>query len=205
MFAQGVKNIPYDLNVICVGSEGVHSKRMVEHYGFTYIEKPNRPLSNKMNASVEAAKGSDYVICVGSDDILSPELFELYLGAMKQDYDFIGLQDLYFYDLRSGKALYWGGYSDKRKGKTVGAGRCISKRVLDSLDWQLWEKGHNRYLDSVMRAKPINEKVINLKKENVLAVDIKSGVNITHFEKWQNAQYIDPSIITNKFEYIKLA
>ena len=56
-----------------------------------------------------------------------------------------------------------------------------------------------------MRAKPINEKVISLKDSGVMAVDIKSGVNITHFAKWENANFIDPSIITDKFEYIKLA
>ena len=123
--------------------------------------------------------------------------------SLYQKKKLLGLQDLYFYDLKSRRALYWGGYRDrKRKGKTVGAGRCISKRILEKHNWQLWREGQNRYLDSNMLVKPINEKVINLQDEKVLAVDIKSGVNITDFKKWDNAEYIPPNIITSKFSYI---
>lgn len=205
LFAKGVKNLPYNIRVIVSGSEGVTSRRLVTSEGFEYIEKRNKPLSNKMNAATQAAKGSDYVICMGSDDIITPEVFALYMRYMKRGYEFIGLEDLYFYDLRSSKALYWAGYSDHRKGLTVGAGRCISANVMESWNWKPWDDGLNKYLDSSMTAKMNvgKSKSINLKKNGLIAVDLKSKINITPFSKWENAEYINPEIITEKLPYLK--
>lgn len=206
LFAKGVKDLPYDLRVIVSGSEGRTSRSMVVNEGFEYIEVRNRPLGNKMNQPVVKAKGSDYVICMGSDDILSPELFKLYLRYMKLGFDFIGLEDFYFYDLNRGKALYWGGYTDrKRKGKTVGAGRCLSAKLLDSMDWQPWDAKRNQYLDASMNEKISSakkKKVINLKKRGLMAVDLKSSKNITPFQRWDNSLYIDPKLIKDHFHYL---
>ena len=205
LFAKGVKAIPHEIDVIVAGSEGIHSRRMVESEGFTYIEKKNRPLGAKMNATTLAAKGSDYVICMGSDDILSPELFEVYLHYMNKGFDFIGLQDLYFYDTKSKHAIYWGGYKDNRKGKTTGVGRCLSKRMMELMDWQPWENKFNRYLDGSMDANIStckSKKVINLKRTGLMAVDVKSKHNLTKFEKWHNADFIDPELIKEQFPYL---
>jgi glycosyltransferase involved in cell wall biosynthesis len=202
LFAKGIKAIPYPLNVIVVGSEKHRSRKLVEDEGFTYIEHKNRPLSNKMNAAMQAAKGSDYVICMGSDDIISPDLFSLYYRYMVDGYEAIGLTDLYFYELETGKAIYWGGYSDYRKGKTVGAARCISGEVLDWWEWKAWDDNLNKYLDSSMKLEGLNLKKISLKETNLLAVDIKSKTNITPFKLWDNSTYIDSNIITDEFSYI---
>lgn len=203
MFAKGIKNLGVDVKVIVSGSEGQRSKKMVERHGFKYIETSNYPLSNKMNHAAKAAKGSDYVICMGSDDVISTELMQEYLIYMEQGYDFIGLTDLYFYDTVSDKAIYWGGYIDKRKGSTIGAGCVISNGLMNKWGWKPWKMGLNKGLDSSMQPR-ISGKVakISLKERGLFALDIKSETNITPFALWQNTSYIDAQIIKDKFDYL---
>lgn len=204
MFAKGIKNLGVDLRVIVAGSEGKRSEEMVLAHGFEYIEINNKPLGRKMNATTLAAKGSDYVVCMGSDDVLSPELFQHYLKYMSEGYDFIGLSDFYFYDTKTKRAMYWGGYTDKRKGMTVGAGRVISSRLMNSMNWTPWNNEADKSLDSIMNNQiKGKQKVLRLKDLNVLAVDIKSSTNITKFKQWENAEFINPNILTNKFTYLK--
>lgn len=204
MFAKGIKNLGVDLRVIVAGSEGKRSEEMVLAHGFEYIEINNKPLGRKMNATTLAAKGSDYVVCMGSDDVLSPELFQHYLKYMSKGYDFIGLSDFYFYDTKTKRAMYWGGYTDKRKGMTVGAGRVISSRLMNSMNWTPWNNEADKSLDSIMNNQiKGKQKVLRLKDLNVLAVDIKSSTNITKFKQWENAEFINPNILTDKFTYLK--
>ncbi len=201
LFARGVHNLNADIRVIVAGSEGAPSRTMVEDQGFEYIEIANQPLATKMNATTLAARGSDYVICMGSDDILSPELFDEYRRLMDEGWDFIGVTDFYFYDLTTRKALYWGGYREPyRKGHTCGAGRCISKGLMDAWDWKPWKVGDDLMLDNSMQGRIRGSvKTFSLKESGLMALDIKSSTNMTPFEKWDNAYFIDPKIITDTF------
>lgn len=203
-FAEHTKTLGID--VIVAGSEGADSENLANQYGFDYLEAPNDPLGAKINATILRAKqrGYTHVICVGSDDLLSKELIDEYLILMRKGYDFIGLSDFYFYETQSGKASYWGGYRDRtRIGKTTGAGRVISCNLLNKLDWKPWNDSDNKYLDSGMQSKLsallYSKKTISLKAKGLLAVDIKSSENITPFKLWDNCKYINPELITDKF------
>ena len=207
LFAKGVKALPYDLNVCVSGSEGNVSKERVEKHGFKYIEYPNHPLASKMNAALSLAKGSDYVICVGSDDIIHPDLFAYYLKQMQKGFDFIGALDWYFYDTVSLQSIYWGGYLEPyRKGATCGAGRVLSKAFIDSCNWSVWEDSHSKVLDNSMDAKLKTGKykthTFSLKENGLFGLDIKSSTNMTPFEVWNNSEYIDSNIIKTKFDYL---
>lgn len=206
MFAKGVHNLNHDINVIVAGSEGAKSRKMVENEGFIYIEIANQPLATKMNATALKAKelDSDYTICMGSDDVLSPELFQHYLKWMKKGYDFIGIQDMYFYDVVSGKAQYWGGYRERNRFMhSAGAGRCISKHLMNKWQWLPWKVKHNDFLDNSMQGR-INgtQKILNIKSLGVYALDIKSPTNMTPYKRWDNTADIDPEIIKKEFDYI---
>ena len=138
MFAKGINNIikncnQFEIYVIISGSEGKASRRMVENHGYTYIEIPNKPLGYKLNSTTHACKsiGIDYVICLGSDDVMSIELLEEYEKYMRKGIDFIGVKDCYFYDEVSKRSIYWGGYRESyRRKATVGAFRALSSRLL---------------------------------------------------------------------------
>ena len=204
IFGQHYKDLGID--VIVAGSEGKESEKLAKKYGFHYIEIENQPLATKMNATTLKAKelGYTHVICVGSDDLLSKELIDEYLKLMRKGYDYIGVTDFYFYEMESSKAAYWGGYRDRQRlGHTAGAGRVISRTLLDEWDWKPWDDKDSKYLDNSMQTKlrsSLHPKTtFSLKEKGLLAVDIKSQVNMTPFELWDNTSYIDPKLITDNF------
>lgn len=214
MFAQGVKvlqeNSPHEIKCFVSGSEGETSKQLVESFGFSYIEILNDPLAKKMNASVLLAKefGPDYILCVGSDDIISPGLLTAYERHMRSKIDFIGVTDFYFWDYAKNRASYWGGYKEAwRRGHTAGAGRMISKRLMDIWKWQPWNNEHNRILDTSIQEKlartPHTTATFSMKSQGVFGLDIKSDTNMTPFKLWDNTELIDPEIIHKQFPYLK--
>lgn len=188
LFAQGlhslIKAFPEtDFQVFIAGSEGQTSQSMVEAEGFNYNEIPNKPLALKHNSACLKAKewGPDFTLCLGSDDILSPETFSLYLKRLEEHptTDFIGLTDYYFYDLTTDRALYWGGYTDHRKGHVCGAGILLSKQLLDIWNWKPWHPKFDHILDDAIWNKlkmtfPCKKYLFSLKENGVYAIDIKS-------------------------------
>ena len=194
-----IQNAPdaLDIEVIVAGSEGIHSRTPVEANGYTYIETSNYPLSEKMNKTIIKAKElqCDYVLCLGSDDIITVDLLHKYYEYMQGGYDYVGLLDFYFYDTITKKALYWAGYNDKRRGQTCGAGRMLSSWLLDKIDWRLWTGSVNKGLDSNMantlKNIPHRATTLKLKDLNLYAVDIKSEYNVTPFRRWVNSYYVD--------------
>lgn len=202
MFAEKTKQLKHedlDIVVIVAGSEGEISRRIVEKHGFKYIEIPNEPLATKMNATTLQARDfkADYVLCVGSDDIITQPLLDFYVTEMKKGVDFVGTLDWYFYDTKSKKFAYWGGYIDKRKGHTCGAGRLLNSRLMDIFNWSPWKVEHSKMLDNSMQQKlstiDHTSTIFSLKEHGLIGLDIKSSTNMTPFRLWENTTYIEPT------------
>lgn len=148
------------LELLAVGSEGDASRKLCEQCGFDYLEYPNQPLSSKWEYGLNqcANYDPDGVIIVGSDDIVSQNLIEFYDRQLKDNLVFCGLQDAYFFDVNNQNLVWWTGYSGKkdpaRVGETIGMGRCLSRTVLDKLEFSIW-KGLdiNSSLDGAMTRK----------------------------------------------------
>lgn len=186
-----------NLELIVTGSESYRSKELALNHGFHYVEQANKPLGKKQNKSVLKAKqlGVDYVICVGSDDLISDKLYEYYLQQFGQGFDFVAPLDCYFIDMPTGNALYWGGYRNQNKGMTCGAGRALSKEVLKILDWQPWyDELYSDILDTGMDEKlkriPHTRHTFYLKATKTCLIDVKSAVNMTPFDRWDNTMKI---------------
>ncbi len=213
MFAKGVHELEkikgIELITIVAGSEGVKSKKIVEKHNFHYIEMPNQPLAAKMNSTLSMAKDMnvDYVLCLGSDDIIHVDLMKKYIELMSQDFDFVGVLDFYFYDTISRTSIYWGGYRDKRRiDHTCGAGRLLSKRLLDKWNWIIWENKHSHVLDNSFQEKltatPHSSYIFSLQAFDLFGLDIKSETNMTPFALWDNTNYIENNIIFEKFKFL---
>ena len=213
IFARGMHELrassSLDITVIVAGSEGIRSRTMVEQYPFYYIEVKNDPLAAKMNATTLYAQsiGADYVLCVGSDDIIHPGMFRMYEDAMKRGIDFTGCLDFYFCDLQSKRALYWAGYADgRRKGHTAGPGRMLSAKLMDACKWQPWQVEHSHILDNSMQQLllrvPHTEHIFSMLTEQVYGLDIKSATNMTPFQRWDNTCEIDAKLIKKIFPYV---
>jgi hypothetical protein len=117
-----------ELDLLACGSNGETSKNMTEKYGFKYIETPNKPLTLKHNKlSLECKKyDKDGYIIIGSDDILSKELFLDYKKSLDNGVEFQGFTDIFF--LTKNKVNYWGGYTGPRFNEPVGCGKMYSNR-----------------------------------------------------------------------------
>lgn len=212
LFAKGVHhliaNTKCKIEVVVAGSEGAASKKMVEKEGFIYVEHPNQPLASKMNAAMKRAKltDPDYVLCMGSDDVVHPSLMKVYEKYMKQGIDFIAVLDWYFFDYTTGRCSYWGGYTDYRIGHSCGAGRVISRKLMDKWQWSPWQDQHSSGLDNSMQRLIAQEKfsriTFSIKEHNAYGLDIKSSVNMTPFHLWQNTHLISTKEIKVPFKYL---
>lgn len=115
--------------------------------GWDTIHAPNSPLGAKWNAALAYAEELDGergwnsvgVVIVGSDDILNLALFT-WLAKYYDTADFIELADCYFYDLVTSRVLWL------YRGR-IGAGRFISRDLLDKCAWKLWNPDAERGLD----------------------------------------------------------
>jgi len=215
LFAKGINHLiennpDVEIKVCVTGSEGNRSKKMVEQAGFLYREAKNEPLGRKMNQASLLAKSTnaDYYILVGSDDVISDSLFKRYIDFMDYGYDYIYVTDCYFYNIETGKALYWGGYTKKHnRGHALGAGRVLSKHVMKKIGFKCWyDNKLNHVLDTafdkIVEPHIKSRKALNCRQEKVFILDIKSDVNMTPFQVWENSAIIHNGLIKNEFGYL---
>jgi hypothetical protein len=116
----------FDIEVLCVVSEQWSKIEAFKH-GFRYVEAPNECLGTKMNIGIKKALEYkfDYLMNLGSDDIITEELFKCYEPFFKNDIQFFGSTRLTFLDSESKEAVEY-----DYKGM-MGAGRCIRRDVLE--------------------------------------------------------------------------
>lgn len=185
------------ISVVVAGSENQVSKKLVEQYGFEYIETPNTPLSRKANLRLQKCKelNPDYILFLGSDDLISCKTFKYLLKQMRKGYDAIYNMDLYIYDTISGIASYNKEYSNHREGEPKAPGKCFSKRLLNKLRWKLWDENLSRNLDGNLQKSLKKVKhsrhLYWLKKEKLMIVDIKDKNSITPFSSIPEENYIE--------------
>ena len=174
------------------------AKQIIEKYNHIPVEIENTPLSNKMNAAVISAsmKKPDYCLMVGSDDFLSHELIEYYFQLFENGFDYIYTLDWYFFDTKTKRGLYWGGYiKEHNRGHACGAGRCLSNNLLQKMKWTPWLYGYDNILDTGMdiqlRKLKYKKYGFYLRENNLFAIDIKSSTNMTPFNRWDNTVELD--------------
>jgi len=217
IYAAGIKRLMDNFGVIpyVVGSEGDVSRERCEKHGFNYIEYPNVPLGAKANACLKAMRGHvDYVLNLGSDDLISNSLMQRYIKLIEEGYDMVGVKDMYFYERLRNRLIYWEGYTERRRrGESLGLGRVLSAKLLDTFNWEMWEENINMSMDWSMTQKLkdiTNKKVISLKETNTFAVDIKDGNSMGNFEtfvkkiKRKKAYFVNTSKIKESLPEHKL-
>jgi hypothetical protein len=185
---------------------------MCQDYGVEYVEVKNKPISNKfIKASQWAATrfNPDAFLILGSDDFIDDALIQRYLKALKDGVDVAGLIDCYFYHTGSKEAMHWVGYTNFRRGETIGMARMISKKVFNRLHWKLWPSNIDSGLDFNMmkRLKKVSgivQKSFHI--DGMVAVDIKGQGNISPFDCYRaNMEPVDISVFDTipEFEQIK--
>lgn len=166
----------FDIEVLAVISE--HEMiPLCEKYEVNWVMYKNDPLGEKKNFGLQKAKdfGFDYLMEIGSDDLILDELLDQYKNF---EGEFYGICDIAYLDTETGLCRRHVGAS------TYGAGRMISRATLEKAGWKLWKDRLNRSLD--------NNSVFALVKQGIkykqvapldfpCVIDVKSQENIWKF------------------------
>jgi len=173
----------------------------------TYTD--NDPLGKKWNAGMRHARtyaDPDYVMILGSDDLISSSLLELIDHKINQGYEFISFKDLYFYSLnrkrvKFGECGYWDGRGQNR---SLGPARVCHRRILEKINWAPWGETKNSGLDgsfikNIKDYIPEKKKILlSLKETNTYCLDIKTEGNINGIGNFE-LEPIKPEVLMSKF------
>jgi hypothetical protein len=169
----------HSLRVCIAGSERDVTAQIAAKYGARYVEVPNRPLGAKVNAAVALCKDCDGVVGIGSDDLVSVELFRFWAQLLATGVQFMGIKDIYCFDLAERQLVHWPGYTNHRVGETVGVGRCHSPSLLEQLDWAPFGEENNCNLDGSMMIKlkqcEYRSHAVFSEQAGITVVDVKTS------------------------------
>jgi hypothetical protein len=192
------REIDIDFPIVCVS--GQEDIAICNHYNIHHITAPNHPASNKWNIGLEWLRTQDieYVIILGSDDILSTQTLANIIVATNSAPDLIGFNSLYVYSA-----------SGSTKGKikhittkgVLGVGKTVHRRVLDATNWRPWDYGAGRSwgMDSIFSrntAQHIKSRII----VDGVIVDVKTAESLNKFSMFERNRHgvdADNSIFYN--------
>lgn len=177
-----LRKIPgYDINVLAVISEESMIP-LCEKYDVDWRMTKNHPLGAKKNYGIQQAlrKDFDYLIEIGSDDLLKDEI----LTAYRWDAPVLGLMDFVLLNTENAKCK-----SIHTNIPKYGAGRAIERRVLETC--QLWNDSKIRGLDNdSVQALAINGFMQRgVKCEQPLAISLRSSINLWSYESMPGKSY----------------
>ena len=117
----------FPLETMCVISEESMIP-LCNKYGIRWTFYKNDPLGEKKNHGLnEAMKLQwDYMMEIGSDDVVKDELLELYQPYLGK-YDMFGTKDAVIIDSHTGECRRL------KSDTTYGLGRCISRKVIEKI------------------------------------------------------------------------
>ena len=124
---EGIKRLRkrFDVDPVCIFSEDV-SRSLCTKYKFESYYHENLPLGRKFNFGITKALESewDYLMTLGSDNLITDSLLELYKAY--EGKDAFGINTAYLFDSETGKSGVF------KNGYTLGAGRMLRREVCES-------------------------------------------------------------------------
>lgn len=151
IFATAMDRLKYRYNIKTVAAVSLgdlDNAKICKDHRIPYVMTKNKPVSDKFNAGMQILRDFDWthVMILGSDDIPSNKFIELQMRH--PDMDLVAINDMWFWGLNPHRAgfdtfTYWNAGSAR-----IGAGRVISRRVVEACDYQIWPDGKNAGLDS---------------------------------------------------------
>lgn len=194
IWAKGVERIKrywpeaIDIDVLCMVSTK-EDEQLIKELGFRYVWAENKPLGKKHNEGLKGLKDGDwdYILQLGSDDLITNDYLHYALYGMQCGYDLFGVDRLYFADYKTKQACKFD--LSTQASVLVGAGRFISHKAVKKLNYKLWPDSVNRGLDMTSQANlaTIGVEPIKLFTSDYCVCDVKSDVNIWSFDRF--AQY----------------
>lgn len=144
IFLDNYLRLAQDNEIACtVVCSGKPAMTLCQKYPVNIILHPNNPLSDKWNVGLKSIKYHkwDSLLIMGSDDLI-------YDLSVYDDSPYQAYKDMYFYDKETHDTWYWKGYIKEQR--PIGAGRLISRQLIEERNYQLWKPGLNKNLDASM-------------------------------------------------------
>lgn len=172
----------YDINVLAVISEESMIP-LCEKYGVNWVMHENLPLGKKKNYGLQQALNFewDYLIEIGSDDLLKNEVLNLYAPHFGHR-PVLALDQFVFLNTEDGAC--------RRVMKSnYGIGRAMSRHVIES--GKLWRDDLNSGLDnnSTFKLAQMGFGEVRIKSDEPLAIDLKSETNLWEFNYLNGMPY----------------
>jgi glycosyltransferase involved in cell wall biosynthesis len=199
--------------VVVIGSTN-EDRKLAESVGCGYIYHENQPLGKKWQHGIDHLMtfNPDAVLILGSSDWISDYWCEHMADEMGQGFDMVGKKEIFFLDVGKGddkRLMYWKGYFPKkdphRFNEPIGAGRLISRRILDELNWQIFDVRARSSMDWISYRKIVRA---GGKVKCVTDGSIEA-MSISHHE-WNNLHSFDKELknpmameIKDKFRVLK--
>jgi hypothetical protein len=151
---------------------------LCERYGVEWCMHENLPLGAKKNFGLSQLrdKDFDFMMEIGSDDLILGELLNQYEKFFVK-YDFFGITDAAYINAETLEC------ARLQSDAVYGAGRVISKKALEKMDYSLWGN-RNRGMDKSSLTSLYNSGFKYWQIPSIdypLVIDIKSPVNIWPF------------------------
>lgn len=188
-WAEHTASLGFDMVIVAYSEGDTENAATCDNFNFHSGELPNNPLAGKFNAALNSAwlRGAERVMILPSDDFVSPAWVK---AAREEEGDYLFPHTCAIMDSETQAAykIRKLGLSDGRQVGTLrfGAGRVISRKVIEKLAGTLWPTHLNRGLDTASHnaiiAAGFKPKVVNT--GSIPITDIKTDENIWPYQAW---------------------
>ena len=182
------KHWKYDLDMdIFITASNDDDIKYLDQRNIYHTKKPNNPVGLKFSRGLKEALALDwdYIMILGSDDVISPELFGYYLPLIEDKVPYFGTEEVCIVDYATQRAKTFKVPPNSIAG-VAGPGRMVSREIVSHFDGYLWTGG-DKGLDMLSNRRITSHsplKVVTLQEFDVpLMWDIKSPVNIWAYDK----------------------
>lgn len=198
-------NVNKLFKVICCGHLE-KDKKICEDSGAEWVHVKNNPLGYKWNKGFKLAKkyNPDGVLFVGSSDWVDRKWINKAWKYLENDeYAMIGKKDFSMVDIsKTGEKRFckWLGYTDElRKQEPIGIGRIITRKFLESIDYEPFLSSASKSMDFYMWEKCLNKgfKVKLLDDNSIfLSVSTNLWINKHLFNRHYTSVILDEKTFT---------
>ncbi len=164
-------------------------------YGVMQIAHENNPVTAKFNRAFQYMKNIDvdYVMILGSDDIVSTDFVSRTMVQMELGIGLIGTETIYFY---CGQGTDRGKLVKLESPILKGIGKTVSKRILDQCDWRLWNVEKNWGMDAIATKTIMAYNPSKAVIEGIV-VDVKTKENLNSFRVFRNRPEVPNGLFFN--------
>jgi hypothetical protein len=198
LWLASIKRLRKDMGVYipAIVVSGEEDKALCADYEVTHMTQPNKPVSLKWNEGFQYMRmpfmAVEYVMILGSDDIISTELYRNILEETGKGTDLIGVNALWFY---AGDGAYRGKTVRLNGQRLLAPAKTISAKVLDNINWVICPTEKNWGMDAIMdqAIKPYWQTRVFV---DGVVVDVKTKTNLNSWNIWGHRL---PTVDSNLF------